>query len=39
MTWRVRVQRVVLVVAVLGALAMASGADYVDGFCRWFSFN
>ncbi len=30
MTWRVRVQGVVITVAILAMLAVASGADWVD---------
>ncbi len=32
MTWRIKVLRVVFTVAVVGALAMASGANYLDYF-------
>lgn len=37
MTWRQKVQGVVLVVATLGVLAIAAGADYINlgNFC-WF---
>jgi hypothetical protein len=35
MTWRVRVRGLVIVVASLAALAIASGADYVE-FFNWF---
>jgi hypothetical protein len=36
MTWRVRIRGLVIVVASLAALAIASGADYVE-FVNWFS--
>lgn len=32
MTWRIRVQGVVIAVLVLGALALASGASWTDLF-------
>jgi hypothetical protein len=32
MTWRLKVQGVVLTLLVLGALAIAAGAEYIDGF-------
>jgi hypothetical protein len=32
MTWRYRVQGVLLTLVVLGALALAAGADYIDNF-------
>ena len=34
MTWKTKVQRVTFAVAVVGALAMASGANWIDWF-RW----
>lgn len=33
MTWKTKVQRVTFAVVVVGALAMASGANWID----WFS--
>jgi hypothetical protein len=30
MTWRYRVQGVILTLVVLGALALAAGADFID---------
>ena len=36
MTWRIKVQSVVFSLVVLGALALASGACWVDGpFLSW----
>jgi hypothetical protein len=35
MTWRIKVLQVLFVVAVVGVLAMASGANYLD--C-WFDY-
>ena len=35
MTWRVRVQRVAYAMVVVGALAMASGANFWDNFFRF----
>ena len=37
MTWGIKVQRVALVLALVAVLALASGADWVDGggLC-WF---
>ena len=34
MTWKTKVQRVTFAVVVVGALAMASGANWIDCF-RW----
>jgi hypothetical protein len=31
MTWGIKVQRVVFGLAVVGALALAAGADWIDG--------
>jgi hypothetical protein len=36
MTWNSRLVRVVLVVGVLAALALALGANYVDAGDYWF---
>jgi hypothetical protein len=33
MTWGIKLQRVAFALAVVGALALASGADYVNAFC------
>jgi hypothetical protein len=35
MTWGNRIVRIALVVGVLGALALASGANYVEGLLFW----
>jgi hypothetical protein len=35
MTWRQKVQGVVLAVLVLGALAMSAGAGWTDGLATW----
>jgi hypothetical protein len=35
MTWRVRVRALILVVGAMAALAVASGADYID-LGGWF---
>jgi len=35
MTWRVRVQGLLVALAVLGALALAAGADYIDALSWW----
>ena len=35
MTWKIKFQRVTFAVVVVGALAMASGADWVDRWCRF----
>ncbi len=35
MTWRLKVQGVVVAVLVLGALALAAGADWIN-FSAWF---
>jgi hypothetical protein len=32
MTWKLKVQGVVFALVVLGALALASGAQYIDAF-------
>ena len=32
MTWRLKVQGVVIAVLILGALALAAGATWVDGY-------
>jgi len=32
MTWRIRVQGIVFSLVVLGALALASGAQWIDAF-------
>ncbi len=32
MTWRIKVQGVIFTLLVLAALALASGANWVDGF-------
>lgn len=37
MTWRFKVQGVIIAVLVLGALALASGATWVDA--DWLSFG
>ena len=38
MTWGIKVQRVAFALAIVGTLALASGADSVDGgwLCRLF---
>jgi len=36
MTWTNRVVRIGLVVGVVGALAMAAGANYIDFLFWWF---
>jgi len=33
MTWGIKLQRVAFALAVVGALALASGADYVNALC------
>jgi|GEM_PF-4611806 len=33
MTWRVRVRGLAIALGLLAALALASGADYVEYFC------
>ena len=35
MTWQLKVQRVAFALAVVGALAMASGANWVELLVRW----
>ncbi len=35
MTWQLKVQRVAFAMVVVGALAMASGANYLDYFYNW----
>ncbi len=35
MTWRYKVQGVVLTLVVLGALALASGAQWADAWSLW----
>jgi hypothetical protein len=36
MTWGIKVQRVAFGLAVVGALALATGADWIDGgFCAF----
>jgi hypothetical protein len=37
MTWQLKVQRVAFAIAVVGALAMASGANWVE-LLRWLFF-
>jgi hypothetical protein len=32
MTWRLKIQGVVIAVLILGALALAAGATWVDGY-------
>jgi hypothetical protein len=36
MTWSSKAIRVVLAVGMLGALALASGANFTDFSCYWF---
>ena len=38
MTWRLKVQGVVLAVATLGALALAAGADWINLNCFFYWF-
>jgi hypothetical protein len=38
MTWRFRVQGVVIAIVVLAALAMAVGAQYTDGYDASWAF-
>ncbi len=35
MTWSSKVVRIALAVGMLGALALASGANFTDGFVFW----
>ena len=37
MTWRFKVQGVVFAVTMLGVLALAGGASWVDGLFDWLS--
>jgi hypothetical protein len=37
MTWRFRIQGVVLTIAILAALAMAAGANWTDASDTWFA--
>jgi hypothetical protein len=36
MTWGIKVQRVVFALAVVAALALAAGADWVDWWAGWW---
>jgi hypothetical protein len=36
MTWGIKVQKVAFALAVVAALALASGADWVDWFGGWW---
>ena len=38
MTWKGRVNRIAFVLLIVGALAMASGANWADDFLCWLSF-
>ena len=38
MTWRLKVQGVVLSLMILGVLALAAGADWINYSAWWFGF-
>lgn len=38
MTWRLKVQGVVLAIVILGTLALAAGADWINTSAWWLGF-